>query len=121
MTEQIEFCNWGLAAIGNSSTVPSAAIKLCKDYRQAVRLCRHLSKIKRTNLNIAESCGLYASHCSEYFAEQEVGRKGVAHRNLPADKIRAVETFLGNTAISQWLAYQAGLTVLEEIQLARAA
>ena len=45
-----------------------------------------------------------------------------AHRReLPARHIADVERVLGNTVISQWVAQQSKLTVLEEMQADRAA
>ena len=42
-------------------------------------------------------------------------------RSLPGDAVAAFETVAGNTAISQWHAARAGLTVLEELQASRRA
>lgn len=107
--------------VANNPTVRADLIQLCADYRQAVRLCKALGRGGMTNRTIAEGAGLYPSHASEYFAESPVSKKGIPHRNLPADKIHSTESFLGNHAITQWLAHRANLTVLEEIQLDRAA
>lgn len=52
---------------------------------------------------------------SDYFAVR------ADRRELPARHVAAVEAVLGNTAMSQYLAQQSGLTVLEEIQVARRA
>lgn len=48
-------------------------------------------------------------------------RKAKERGDLPADCIAKVERVLGNTAISQFLARQSELTVLEEMQASRRA
>lgn len=45
---------------------------------------------------------------------------GKRQRDLPAKAIYAFEWACGNTAITQWIAAQAKLTVLEEMQASRA-
>jgi hypothetical protein len=84
-------------------------IDACRSYREAVRGCwemrtrRHL-----TQRLMAEEAGLYASHVSEYLAEDP--RK----RDLPARHINDVEIACGNRFINQWLSRQANLTILEQ-------
>ena len=56
----------------------------------------------------------YAAHRSDYLSDD------TKKRELPAKYIKAFEATAGNTAISQWIARGARLTVLEEMQ-ARAA
>lgn len=96
--------------------LPSKAVEGLTDYRHACRMAWKLRQIKgMTRRTLAELSGLYPSHVSDYFATDD--RK----RTLPADRIAAVESILGNTAISQYLAHQARLTVLEELNANRRA
>jgi hypothetical protein len=96
--------------------LPSAAIAGLTDYRHACRLAWKLRQVKgMTRRTLAEVAGLYASHVSDYFSVNE------AKRDLPADRIAAVEAVLGNSVISQFLARQCGLTVLEELNADRRA
>lgn len=74
-------------------------------------LRKHLTK--RT---LAELADLYPSHVSEYFSPLVTTRRGKPQRELPARSVAPVERVLGNTIISQYLAHQARLTVLEELQ-----
>lgn len=77
-------------------------------YRQACRFAWKLRAIRNmTQRTLAEHAGLYTSHCSDYFSLHE------NRRELPARHIAAVERVLGNTVISQWVAQQSNLTVLE--------
>ena len=52
-------------------------------------------------------------HVSDYLSDDETKRE------LPAKYIKAFEAVCGNSAISQWLAAQSKLTVLEEMQAER--
>jgi len=88
----------------------------CKTYREAVRACWDLRM--RRNLTrrvLAEAAGLYASHLSDYLSEDD------KKRELPARHINAFEIECGNRFISQWLARQANLTILEQFIEQRAA
>ena len=96
--------------------VPPEIIKNLPTYRHAVRLAWKLRAIKNlTQRSLAEQAGLYTSHVSNYFSVAE------HKRELPAKYIAAVERVLGNAVISQWLAQQSNLTVLEELQAQRRA
>jgi hypothetical protein len=57
----------------------------------------------------------YASHASEYFAKEEYTDKGKKRRDLPAKHLVAVQEQVGNYGISQWLARDAMLTLMEEV------
>jgi hypothetical protein len=87
-------------------------------YRQAVRLCWQLKRVKNaTRQMLAAECDLYASHVSDYLHEDD----GKNRRDLPASAIPAFEAFCGNTAVSQWVAQAAKLTVVEELQAMKVA
>lgn len=104
-----------LCRLDQPAIVPPAAMECAATYRQAVRLCRAVSPRRRITLRqLAEEAGLPPQHCSDYFNPDD--RPG--RRDLPGHAVAAVERALGNAAITQWLAHQAGLTVLEEIQAA---
>lgn len=102
-----------LGRLDRPSIVPPQALRRARSYRQAVRLCRAVSPRSRITLRqLAEEAGLPAQHVSDYFnVDDKPGR-----RDLPGHAVPAVERALLNTAITQWHAMQAGLTVLEEIQ-----
>lgn len=94
-------------------TVPSEVIRGLPTYRHA---CRLAWKLRRTRLSqgaFASAAGLYASHVSDYLSVH------ASRRELPARLVPVVESVLGNTVISQWLAAQCQLTVLEELQATR--
>jgi len=96
--------------------VPPEVVMSLPTYRHAVRLAWKLRAIRNmTRRTLAEITGLYASHVTDYFSVHE------NKRELPAKYIAAVEAALGNTVISQWIAQQSKLTVLEEMQVARRA
>lgn len=94
--------------------MPPALIAHCKTYRDAVRLCWELRRVKAmTKRMLAERAGLYAPHVTCYLTD------GKRQRDLPGSKVQAFEAECGNTAITQWHNAQARLTVLEEMQLLR--
>lgn len=84
-------------------------------YREAVRTCWNLrSRRHLTKRLLAEAAGLYPPHLSDYLSECET------RRELPARHIVAFENECGNRVITQWIAAQAKLTILEQF-IARAA
>lgn len=94
--------------------VPPEVVMAIRSYRHACRLAWKLRVVRNlTRRTLAEQAGLYTSHASDYFSVHE------HRRDLPARHIAAVERVLGNTVISQYLAQQSKLTVLEEMQAAR--
>lgn len=96
--------------------VPPAVVDGAKSYRHACRLAWKLRRVRNlTRRTLAEACELYTSHVSDYFSVHE------NRRELPARHVAAVERVLGNTVISQWLAHQAQLTIVEEMQAMRRA
>ena len=96
--------------------LPQKYIALCKDYRDAVRLSWVARRSKgMTQRTLAERAELYASHVSEYLEMSSINKKGGKYRSLPADKIDAFEGAVGNKVITQWKAYTAGLTIMEEV------
>jgi hypothetical protein len=106
------------ARMNGPSVVAPEIMRTAKTYRQAVRLCWQLRRVRNmTYRQLATEAGLHFQHVTDYFnADDKPSR-----RDLPGQHVRAVETALGNTAISQWHAAQAALTVLEEMQASRRA
>lgn len=94
--------------------VPAAVVMGIRSYRHACRLAWKLRVVRNlTRRSLAEQTTLYTSHVSDYFSVHD------NRRELPARHIAEVERVLGNTVISQWLAQQSHLTVLEEMQAER--
>lgn len=94
--------------------VPPEVVMKIKTYRQACRLAWKLRAIRNmTQRTLAEHAGLYPSHVPDYFSVHD------NRRELPARHIATVERIVGNTVISQWVAQQSKLTVLEEMQAQR--
>jgi hypothetical protein len=91
---------------GNPRLLDAQVIAAIASYRDAVRLC-WMTRRRRsmTQRQLAEETGSYASHITDYLAEDEW------RRDLPAARINAFEIACGNRAITQWLAREAGLQV----------
>lgn len=112
--QQLEFPL--LTRMEGPAIVPPELMRTAKTYRQAVRLCWGLRRLRNlTFRQLAAECGLIYQHVGDYFN----GDDKPTRRSLPAEAVKAVESILGNHAISQWHVRQAGLTVLEELQVRR--
>lgn len=95
--------------------VPPGVVMDLPTFRHACRLAWKLRNPRITQRTLAELAGLYPSHVSDYFSVHP------NRRELPAKFIGVTEAVLGNTVMSQWIAQQSRLTVLEEMQAARRA
>lgn len=95
--------------------LPPEVVMGVKSYRHACRMAWKLRGTRITQRTLAELAGLYSSHVSDYFSLH------ATRRELPARHVAAVESVVGNTLISQWLAQQSHLTVVEELQALRRA
>ena len=103
-----------LCRLDAPSVVAPHLISQCKTYRDAVKLCWELRRVKNmTQQRLAEEAGLYAPHVTCYL------RDGARQRDLPGHAVRQFEWVCGNTAISQFHNIGAKLTVVEEMQLLR--
>jgi hypothetical protein len=88
----------------------------CKTYRDAVRMCWELRKRRlMTRSMLAEESECYPSHITDFLSEDD------SRRELPAKRIGMFEQSCGNRCITQWLATQAGLTILETLMQRKAA
>ena len=100
-----------LCRLDAPSVLPDAYIAQCLTYRDAVRLCWSLRRVRlMTTLTLAETAG-FPTHLRSCFLSDDDTK-----RDLPAKYIRGFEMVAGNTAISQFIARQAKLTILEEFQ-----
>lgn len=112
---QMEFPLMG--RLDGPSVAPEQLVRLCKTYREAVRFCWELRRVKRmTKAQLAAEAGLTAQHVSDYLAADDKPSR----RCLPGEKVAEFESVCGNTIVTQWHAARAKLTVLEQLQ-ARAA
>jgi hypothetical protein len=103
-----------LGRLDAPSVAPSDAVTRCRTYRDAVRFAWELRRVRNmTRRSLAEQAGPYAPHVTCYLSDDD------SRRALPADKLPAFEVVVGNTLCTQWLAAQAKLTVLEELQASR--
>lgn len=109
-SEQTPLPLWGGLVQAQRLVVPPQVVAAVRSYRHACRLAWKLKRTRITQRTLAEIAGLYPSHVSDYFSVH------ADRRELPARHVAAVEAVLGNTVISQWLAQQSHLTVLEELQ-----
>ena len=65
-----------------------------------------------TKQQLATEAELIPQHVSDYLAADDKPSR----RDLPADAVARFESVVGNSLVSQWLAAQSRLTVLEQVQ-----
>jgi plasmid maintenance system antidote protein VapI len=84
---------------GEVVTVDEGQLKACKFFKDSLRLCMKLSRVKRTQADLACQAGVNACQFSK-----------ILHSDfhLPGDAIATIEKLCGNTAMTQWLALQHG-------------
>ncbi len=113
--EQLEFPL--LARVDGAHVVPVYYVRLCKTWREAVRMCWALRRVHlMTQRQLAAEAGLRPQLVSDYLHADDAPHR----RDLPADAINAFQSVAGNTLLVQWLAARDSLTVLEEMQATRA-
>jgi hypothetical protein len=107
-----------LGRLDAASVAPTQLVNRCKTYREAVRMCWALRRVKRMTLRQLASEGeFYAQHVGDWLNPDDKPKR----RDLPAHAIARFESLAGNTLCTQWVAAQQSLTVLEEMQATRAA
>lgn len=100
------------------SVVPHSLVESCTSYRQAVRMCWALRRAKGLNVSdLAREFGFNRQHASDYLNADDKPTR----RSLPPEMVQLFEEVCGNCLLSQWFAYRARLTVLEEVQADRRA
>jgi hypothetical protein len=98
--------------------LPADEVARCKTYREAVRLSwMHRRSKGMTQATLAERTGCYPSHVSDYLHRDDKPSR----RDLPAERLDAWASHVGNWGVHQWLARQAKLTFMEEVIAQRAA
>jgi hypothetical protein len=113
--DQIEFPLMG--RLDAPSVAPQQWVRAAKNYREAVRLSWRLRRVAyMTRQQLAAEADLYPQHVTDYLHEDDKPSR----RDLPASAVSRFESVVGNTLISQWLAAQSKLTVLEELTATRA-
>ncbi len=86
-----------------------------KSWRHACRLAWKLRRTNITQRTFAAMTGCYPSHVSDYFSLH------ANRRELPARLVGIACAALGNTVLAQYIAQEAHITVLEELQSLRRA
>jgi hypothetical protein len=105
-----------MGRIDGAKAVPHSEVEKIASYRDAVRMSwLHRRAQRMTQTTLAELTGMYPQHVTDYLCDAEKDRHGKDRRDMPAKYIREFESVTGNTFVSQWLAHQSGLTVLESI------
>jgi len=95
------------ASNGEVLPVNESQLRAATRFKDALRLCVKLSRVKRTQADLALQADIHPTQFSK-----------ILHSNfhLPGDSIALIEKLCGNTAITQWLALQHGAQVKFETQ-----
>lgn len=98
-----------LMRLDKPSVVHPELISACGTYRDAVRLCYALRRIKGMGpRSLAEHCGIHPPHMTDFLSQEST------RREMPAKYIAPYESICGNTVVSQWIARGASLSIAEE-------
>ncbi|PZX29439.1 hypothetical protein C7416_104444 [Cupriavidus phytorum] len=104
--------------VNGPAFLPADVVAACSTYREAVRASWAHRRIKgMTQRTLAELAECYPSHVSDYLAADDKPSR----RDLPAGKLNAWASVVGNWGVQQWLMQQAKLTVMEEVIARKAA
>ncbi len=96
------------------SVAPISLISTLKSYRDVCRMAFERRRVvNMTRAGLCERTGMRASHVADYLSDRDIDDRGNEMRDMPAKYIPAFEQAVGNTFVSQWLAMQAQLTILE--------
>lgn len=87
---------------GEVLTVDESQLRGAKTFKDALKLCMKLSRVKRTQSDLALQANINVCQFSKILH---------ADFHLPGDSITKIEKLCGNTAITQWLALQHGATI----------
>lgn len=108
----------GFEYLEPAKAVSAWYVNKCKNYRQACRMAWQMRRVRNmTYIMFASYGGFTRQHVGDWFNKDDK----TTRRDMPADCIATAEAILGNKLISQWVAAQSKLTVLEEMQIERAA
>jgi plasmid maintenance system antidote protein VapI len=89
-------------ANGEVSPVEDCQLRAAKSFKDSLKLCIKLSRVKRTQADLASQAGINACQFSKII-------HGDFH--LPEDSIPLIERLCGNSAMTQWFALQHGATL----------
>lgn len=95
--------------LNGPQSAPTDVVKSCSSYKHAIRLEWSMRRIKSmTQSQCAVLCGFHAPHFSQWLKEDGP--------DMPAKFLKNFHSITGWTLGTQYLAMQAGLTVMEEVQ-----
>jgi hypothetical protein len=92
------------------AVVPAQLLVAAKTFRQAVRLCWALRRVKWTPGTLSVHYGFTRQHVGDWINPDDKPHR----RSLPGECLERFEEAMGHTFISQWHAMRAQLTVAEE-------
>lgn len=108
----------GFELLEPPAVVSNWYVSKCKTFRQACRMAWQMRRVRNMTYEMFSAYGGFTrQHVGDWFNKDDKPTR----RSMPAHCIAQSEAIVGNKLISQWVAVQCGLTVLEVIQLEMAA
>jgi hypothetical protein len=99
-----------LAEIAPPEEVDWELIAQCVSFRDAVRLCWNLRRLRVSKAVLADMAQLHPPHVTDYLHPDDDPKR----RSLPAARIPVFQRVCGNKAITQWLVFQMGDRPMEQ-------
>lgn len=96
--------------IAGPAIVPAHLLARAKTYRQAVRMCWALRRVKWTPATLSAHYEFTRQHVGDWINPDDKPHR----RSLPGECLERFEEAMGNSFVSQWHAMRALLTVAEE-------
>lgn len=94
--------------------LPDEQIAACKSYRDAVWLAwQNRTRTRMTKSILADLCGLYVQHVSNFVNPDPKDCRGNRRAELPVDAVQDFQRAVGNEAISQYFARLGAVALIE--------
>lgn len=103
-----------LQRLNGPAVVPPNLLKRANTYREAVRWCWQLRRVKWTPATLSAHYGFTRQHVGDWINPDDKPRR----RSLPGECVQDFEDGMGNSFISQWHAMRAQLTVTQQLEAA---
>jgi len=92
-------------------------VEMCDTWRKACRMAWQMRRIRNmTYTMFAAYTGFTRQHVGDWFNKDDLQTR----RSMPVECVSVSEYVFGNKLLSQWIAAQSKLTILEEMQVERA-
>lgn len=107
----------GFETVDAPKFVATWYVDKCKSWREVCRMAWQMRRVRNmTYTMFAAYGGFTRQHVGDWFNPDDKPTR----RSMPVDCVHTAESILGVRILSQWIAKQSRLTILEEMQAERA-